>query len=239
MEIFPAIDLQNGKAVRLFKGDYSQMTVYDDNPVNVAKFFKNEGAKSIHIVDLDGAKSGAVENFEAVKAIVKESGLFCEVGGGIRDEERIKTYLSLGVKRVILGTVAVQNFDFVCQMVQKYGDAIAVGVDVKDGFIAINGWCEVTKVSGYEFCEKCAGAGVKTVIYTDISKDGTLGGTNVNAYKELSNIKNLDIVASGGVSFLNEIEQLSAMGIYGAIVGKAIYTGNLDLATAIEIGHRA
>ena len=238
MEIFPAIDLYNGQAVRLFQGDYNQMTVYEKKAVNMVDIFKKQGATNLHVVDLNGAKEGTIANYETIKEIVNTKNLFIEVGGGIRDEERIKAYLDLGVNRVILGTIAVQNFDFVKEMVNKYGDAIAVGVDAKDGMVAINGWCEVTKISSVEFCKKCRDVGVKTIIYTDISKDGSLTGTNLEIYEELNKIENLDIVASGGVSFISEIEVLAKNNTYAAIVGKAIYENKLNLKECIETGKK-
>jgi len=235
MEIFPAIDLKDGQAVRLFQGDYDQMTIYSDNPVEVARGFKEKGAANLHIVDLDGAKDGKLVNFETIKAIVKEINLFVQVGGGIRDEERIRQYLALGVGRVILGTVATQDFDFVVRMVEKYGDQIAVGVDVKDGLVAINGWKQVTDIEGMDFCRRLRDIGLKTVIYTDISKDGGMQGTNLDAYEKLGEIEGLDVVASGGISFEREIEILRDRHTYGAILGKAIYVGAIDLEKAIKL----
>lgn len=234
MEIFPAIDLRDGQAVRLFQGDYDQMTVYSKSPVDVAKKFREKGAKNLHLVDLDGAKDGRLVNFESIREIVSGAGFFVEVGGGIRDEERIKQYLDLGVGRVILGTVAVKEPQFLENMVSKYGEQIAVGVDVKDGYVAINGWKEVTDKKGMDFCRYLAGIGVKTVIYTDISRDGGLKGTNLSAYRQLSEIKGLDIVASGGISFESEITELKDT-VSGAILGKAIYDGMLDLERAIRL----
>jgi len=236
MKIFPAIDIKDGKAVRLFQGDYNKVTVYGDDPTAVAKKFKEDGAGYLHIVDLDGAKDGSLANFELVKKISGSTGMFIQVGGGIRNEERINRYLETGVSRVILGTIAAENFEFTCEMVKKYGGKIAVGVDVKDEFVAVSGWTELTKINGPEFCVRLAAAGVETVIYTDISKDGALVGTNIPAYKKLSEIPGLNIIASGGVSFENEIEELRSFGIYGAILGKALYSGKLDLKRAIKLG---
>ena len=238
MKIFPAIDLKGGKAVRLFQGDYDQMTVYGENPAEIAKDFKNKGASCLHLVDLDGAKDGKLVNFGAIKEIVGDLDMFVQVGGGIRDEQRISQYLELGIGRVILGTIAVKDFGFLCDMVKKYGDKIAVGVDVRDGRVAINGWKEVTDVNGMDFCEKLRNAGVKTIIYTDISKDGALKGTNLEAYGKLSELRGLNIIASGGISFENEITKLKDKGIYGAILGKALYSGMLDLKRVIELGEK-
>ena len=234
MQIFPATDILGGKVVRLTKGDYANVKIYADSPAEMAKEFMKAGAKNLHMVDLDGAKDGAPVNFEAIRGAAKIKDLFIEVGGGIRDMKRIEDYLSLGVKRVILGTAAVRNYPFVEEAVKKYGDAIAVGVDAKDGLVAVNGWLETTTVNSVEFCKKLRDTGVSTVIYTDISKDGMLSGTNLEIYKELSEIKGLDIVASGGITFIDEIKTLSDMGIYGAIVGKAVYEGKLDLAEVLK-----
>lgn len=237
MKIFPAIDLRNGNAVRLYQGDYDKETVYSDNPVEVAKEFKEAGASCLHLVDLDGAKDGKLVNFDIIKEIVSKVEMFVQVGGGIRDEERIRQYLDIGVGRVILGTIAQKDPVFLKEMVDKYGSAIAVGVDAKDGKVAINGWKEVTDWESFSFCEELAEMDVKTIIYTDISKDGSMGGTNMEAYERLRRIPGLDIVASGGISFEEEIEKLSDM-VSGAILGKALYTGALDLKKCIEIGEK-
>ncbi len=234
MQIFPATDILGGKVVRLTKGDYANVKVYADSPAEMAKEFMKAGATNLHMVDLDGAKDGAPVNFDAIREAAKIKDLFIEVGGGIRDMKRIEDYLSLGVKRVILGTAAVRNYPFVEEAVKKYGSAIAVGVDAKNGLVAVNGWLETTTVNSVEFCKKLRDTGVSTVIYTDISKDGMLSGTNLEIYKELSEIKGLDIVASGGITFIDEIRTLSEMGIYGAIVGKAVYEGKLDLAEVLR-----
>ena len=234
MKIFPAIDLRDGKAVRLFQGDYDQMTVYSENPVDIARSFKAKGADNLHLVDLDGAKDGRLVNFDTIKAIVEEVDMFVEVGGGIRDEERIKQYLDLGVGRVILGTVAIKEPEFLKEMVAKYGESIAVGVDARDGFVAINGWKEITDTKSFEFCEYLKAIGVKTVIYTDISRDGGLQGTNMEAYRRLQQIEGLDIVASGGISFEEEISALKDVAA-AAILGKALYSGMLDLERALEL----
>lgn len=234
MQIFPATDILGGKVVRLTKGDYANVKIYADSPAEMAKEFMKAGATNLHMVDLDGAKDGTPVNFEAIREAAKIKDLFIEVGGGIRDMKRIEDYLSLGVKRVILGTAAVRNYPFVEEAVREYGSAIAVGVDAKDGLVAVNGWLETTTVNSVEFCKKLRDTGVSTVIYTDISKDGMLSGTNLEIYKELSEIKGLDIVASGGITFIDEIRTLSDMGIYGAIVGKAVYEGKLDLAEVLR-----
>ena len=235
MELFPAIDLIGGCAVRLVKGDYAQKTVYSENPAEVAKSFAAAGAKYLHVVDLEGAKDGGTPNLETIKNIVENGGLLVEVGGGIRSEEVIRKYLDVGVFRVILGTAAVQNPAFLEEMVQKYGEKIAVGVDIKDGMVAIKGWTEVSQESCFDFCEKLQKIGVKTIICTDISKDGLLSGTNLELYKELSEKFSVDIVASGGVTTLDDVKKLADMGMYGAILGKALYTGNIDLKAAVEL----
>ena len=235
MLIYPAIDLYGGKAVRLYKGDYAQMTIYNDNPVEVAKDFAACGASCIHLVDLEGAKNGTTPNFETVTAIKAETGLFCEIGGGIRSMETIDRYLSAGIDRVILGTAAVTESGFVEAAVAKYGEKIAVGIDIKDGFVAIKGWTVKSEENAFEFCEKMQKIGVKTLICTDISKDGAMQGTNHDLYRELSEQFQMNIIASGGVSSLEDVERLAKLSIHGAIVGKAYYTGAIDLKKAIEV----
>lgn len=234
MNIFPAIDLRDGKAVRLFQGDYDQMTVYSEDPVAIARSFREKGAQYLHLVDLDGAKDGKLVNFDTIKAIVEEVDMYVEVGGGIRDEERIRQYLELGVGRVILGTIAIKDPEFLEEMVRKYGEKIAVGVDARDGYVAINGWKEITDKESFEFCKYLRDIGVKCVIYTDISRDGGLQGTNMEAYKKLQEIEGLEITASGGISFEEEITALKDVAA-AAILGKAIYSGKLDLERAVEL----
>lgn len=235
MNIFPAIDLVDGKAVRLFKGDYKQMTVYSDNPLNVALDFQKQGAKYIHLVDLQAAKSGIPENLETVKKIVENTDLFVEVGGGIRNMETADEYLSNGVNRVILGTAAVTDEDFLKAALRKYGERIAVGVDLKDGYVAIKGWTEKSTLAADVFFEKMELLGVKTVICTDINRDGAMRGTNLALYKELGEKYKIDIIASGGVSSIDDVTALCEMGLYGAIIGKAYYVGAIDLKKAIEV----
>lgn len=235
MLIFPAIDLYDKKAVRLFKGDYNQMTVYSENPLEVAKDFKAAGAEYIHMVDLEGAKDGTTPNFDIVAAVAKESGLKVEIGGGIRNKETVKRYIDAGVMRVILGTAALNDREFLESVCKEYGKKIAVGADLKDGQVAVKGWLETSNVSGMEFLSQMQKLGVKTVICTDISRDGAMRGTNRELYKELSEKFSMDIVASGGVSTISDIKALRAMNLYGAIVGKAIYTGDIDLREAIEV----
>ncbi len=235
MHIFPAIDLVEGKAVRLFKGDYAQMTVYNENPLAVARDFEAAGAKHIHLVDLEGAKSGETPNIDVVTAIANQTDLFTEIGGGIRSMQTIETYLNAGVDRVILGTAAVTDEAFLKQAVSTYGEKIAVGVDIKDGFVAIKGWTEQSAYDCHTFCKKMQDLGVKTLICTDISKDGAMQGANHTLYKDLSNRFSMQIVASGGVSSLEDVKRLRALDLYGAIIGKAYYTGAISLAEAIEV----
>lgn len=237
MKIFPAIDLYGGKAVRLYKGDYNQMTVYSDNPVEIALDFKDKGAKYMHLVDLEGAKTGETPNIETVKKLISATDTFVEVGGGIRSIEVIEKYVDAGVGRVILGTKALSDEQFLIDAVKRFKEKIAVGVDTKDGFVAIKGWTETSSVKGVDFCKKLEQIGVKTVIYTDVSKDGAMQGTNIELYKTLKTQLNLDIVASGGVSSIDDIKALSKIGVYGAIIGKAYYTKAIDLQEAIGVAN--
>ena len=234
MQIFPAIDLSGGQVVRLYQGDYDKMTVYGQDPCAVARDFIAAGAKYLHVVDLDGARDGTQANFEYIAPIAKQGGLYIEVGGGIRTEERIKQYLDLGVGRCILGTIAVKDFAFTARMAQTHGDKIAVGVDARDGYVAVNGWKELSREKGVDFCRRLRDAGVGAVIYTDISRDGAEKGTNLAVYRELAKIEGLAVTASGGVSSLEELKELQAMGTRAAILGKALYTGRLNLKTVIE-----
>lgn len=237
MQIFPAIDLRGGQVVRLFQGDYGQETIYSSDPAAVARDFRSAGAKFLHVVDLDGARDGTLANFDVIAAIAKEGGLYLEAGGGIRTEDRIRQYLDLGVSRCILGTIAVQDFDFTARMAQKYGGQIAVGVDARDGYAAVSGWKDITKERGVDFCRRLFEAGVKTVIYTDISRDGAERGANLALYRELAEIRGLDITASGGVGSIRELKELEAIGTKAAILGKALYTGRLDLRSVLrEVG---
>ncbi len=234
MHIFPAIDLFDKKAVRLYKGKYEEMTIYSENPVEIAMDFKACGAEYIHIVDLEGARSGETPNLEMVKAIKEESGLFCEIGGGIRSMEVIDRYILAGLDRVILGTAAVQNEELLKEAVAKYGEKIAVGADIKDGMIAVKGWIEKSDISAEAFFEKMEALGISTIICTDISKDGAMQGTNRELYKTLSQKYHMQITASGGVSSMEDVLALDQMDLYGAIIGKAYYTGAIDLKEAVE-----
>ena len=235
MKIFPAIDLIGGKVVRLSEGDYEKRKNYSLSPIDAAESFKLSGASHIHIVDLDGAKSGNADNAEVISQIVKKYDMFAEVGGGIRSFDSIKRYLDCGVKRVILGTIAVRDFAFVERVVAKFGDAISVGVDAKDGKVAINGWKEITEIDSLEFCRKLKDIGINHVIYTDISKDGMLKGTNLAIYEVLCQTYYPAITASGGITYIEEIKKLKEMNIYGAILGKALYENKLSLDEAIKI----
>ena len=238
MIILPAIDLYGGKAVRLFKGDYNQMTVYSETPVSVACDFEKSGAKWVHLVDLEGAKDGTTPNIETVTAIAKNTTLLCEIGGGIRSMDTVERYFSAGVSRVILGTAAVTDEAFLREAVAKYGEKIAVGADIKDGKIAIKGWLEKSDIDAFDFCEKMQKIGVKTIICTDISKDGAMKGANHALYRDLSEKFDMQLVASGGVSSIEDVKRLSELGIYGAIIGKAYYTGAIDLFEAIRLAEK-
>ena len=235
MLILPAIDLYDKKAVRLYKGDYNEMTVYSNNPIEIARKFQQCGATFIHMVDLEGAKNGTTPNIDEVRKVVDYTDLKVEIGGGIRDEETVQKYIDLGVERVILGTAAVTDDEFLRRMVAKYKSAIAVGVDLKDGYVAIKGWTEKSQLTADEFFSHLSDIGVKTVICTDISKDGAMQGTNRELYKELSEKYTMDIVASGGVSSIDDIKALKEMNLYGAILGKAYYIGAVDLKEAVEV----
>ncbi len=232
MIILPAIDIINGKAVRLYKGDYEQMTVYNDDPLRVAEDFEACGATHIHLVDLEGAKSGDTPNIETVRRIVENTSLIAEIGGGIRNIETIQKYVSIGVSRVILGTAAVTDDRFLLDALNQFGDKIAVGIDIKDGYVAIKGWTEKSEYTCDAFCRKMQYMGVKTIICTDISKDGAMKGTNRELYKHLSEKYSMNIIASGGVSSMDDVNALIDMNIYGAIIGKAYYTGAIDLREA-------
>jgi len=235
MIIFPAIDLLNGKAVRLFKGDYDKVTVYSDKPWETAKEFVSLGATHIHIVDLDGAKDGGTPNFDTVLKIKEASGAFCEIGGGIRTPDVVFKYLDSGIDRIILGTAAVENKDLLRDIVKIDADKVAVGADLKDGYVAVKGWKEVSQIFVDDFFAEMSDIGVKTIICTDISKDGAMQGTNRELYNVLSKKFNVNIVASGGVSSIDDVRALKEMGLHGAIIGKAYYTGAIDLKEACEV----
>ena len=235
MNIFPAIDLYEGKAVRLFKGNYDEMTVYSDNPVEIALDFKKSGAKFMHVVDLEGAKTGKTPNLETIKKLVSATDMFVEVGGGIRSLEVIEKYVNAGVGRVILGTAALTDRAFLSEALKKYGEKIAVGVDIRDGYVAIKGWTEKSETKAIDFCRELEALGVSTIISTDISKDGAMQGANHELYKTLSDELGIQIIASGGVSSIEDVKRLRQMDIYGAIIGKAYYTKAILLSEAIEV----
>ena len=235
MYILPAIDLKNGEVVRLVEGDYNNKTTYFKDPLEVLDFFVESGSEYLHIVDLDGASDGETINFKTIEKIIKRCSLFVEVGGGIRNEDTIKRYLDIGVKRTILGTAAVENLDFTESMINRYKENIAVSIDSRDRMIAIKGWKEINRQDSVEFCIKLDKMGIDTIIYTDISKDGKLSGTNLEIYKELREKLSCNIIASGGVTFEEEIIKLRDMNINGAIVGKAIYEGKMELKNIINI----
>lgn len=235
MKIFPAIDLKNGEAVRLTEGDYNNKKTYFTDPMEVLDLFIESKSENLHIVDLDGASEGNVFNFNIIEKIIKKCGLFTQVGGGIRNEETIKKYLNIGVNRIILGTIAFEDSDFLEKMIDKYKKNIAVSVDARDGYVAVRGWKEIKEEDSIDFCKKLDSIGIDTIIYTDISKDGKLSGTNLDIYKELKNKISCDIVASGGITYEDEIIKLKEMNIDGAIVGKAIYEKKIDLKKIINI----
>ena len=235
MLIYPAIDLYQGKAVWLYKGDYDKMTVYSENPPSIAEDFAKSGATHMHIVDLEGAKTGQTPNFETILEIKRRGGLFCEVGGGIRSMETVDRYLEKGIDRVILGTAAVTESGFLEEAAKKYGSKIAVGMDIKDGFVAIKGWMEKSALTAFDFCGRLQKFGIETIIVTDISRDGAMTGTNHQLYQALMERFSMQLIASGGVSSLEDVQRLSEAGMHGAIIGKAYYTGAIDLKQAIEV----
>jgi len=232
--IFPAIDLYEGKAVRLFRGDYQQMTVYSEHPEEIGMQFVSEGASHVHLVDLEGARDGTTPNLETVLRIKKETGLFCEIGGGIRGMDTVRKYLDSGLDRVILGTAAVRDPAFLEETLAAFGDRIAVGVDIRDGLVAVSGWMEKSEIPFLDFCRRMAQTGVQTLICTDISRDGAMRGTNRELYSQLSREVNIRITASGGVSTMEDVKALRRMNLYGAIIGKAWYTGAISLREAIR-----
>ena len=235
MLIFPAIDLYEGKAVRLYKGDYEQMTVYSDSPIELVEDFVEQGAKYLHLIDLEGAKTGQTPNLELIRDIRALSPLFTQVGGGIRSMDVVDAYLNAGVDRVILGTAAVTDPVFLEEAIKEFGEKIAVGADIKNGYIAISGWTESSGIDAFSFCRRMQDLGVKTLICTDISRDGAMQGTNRNLYRTLTRRHNMNIIASGGVSTIEDIRALRAMELYGAVIGKAYYTGAIKISEALEV----
>lgn len=233
MIIYPAIDILNGQVVRLTQGDYNHATIYHENPAEAARSFQAQGATHLHMVDLDGAKDNALSNYHIIAQIASDTNLFTQVGGGIRDLSRIKAYVDSGISRVIIGTAAIENPEFLLQALELYGDVIAVGVDAKNGFAATHGWMQESQIPAVDFCKRLRDMGVKTVIYTDIAKDGMLSGPNHGVYETLSDIHDLQIIASGGVSSITDIQKLSQLHLHGAIVGKALYSGTLSLSDTL------
>ena len=237
MTIFPAIDLYKGSVVRLTRGDYSKMTVYSTDPLAVARGFREAGAVAAHVVDLEGARDGEPLNFDVIRRIAEESGLEIQVGGGIRNMGIIERYLSAGVRRVILGTAAASDPGFISELAGRFGDAAAVSVDIKDGRVAIKGWTDLSEHDALDFCHTAVDLGVRTLICTDISKDGMLGGTNMELYRAMRKELPVNLIASGGITSLGEVRALSALGMDGAILGRALYTGDLDLKECIRSSH--
>ncbi len=235
MQILPAIDIFEQKAVRLFKGDYAQMTVYG-TPLEIAKSFVEKGASYIHLVDLEGARAGDSSNFDTVASVISSVNIPCEIGGGIRNIKTVEKYANVGADRIILGTSAVSDKTFLKEAIREYGSKIAVGVDARDGIVSISGWTQQSGIPTLDFIGEMLSLGVKTIICTDISKDGALSGTNTELYKQILSKYELNLIASGGVTTIDDVRELLDCGVYGAILGKAIYNGNIDLAEAIAVG---
>lgn len=233
MYIYPAIDLYNGACVRLVKGDFNQKTVYSHQPVEIAKKFMESGANKLHVVDLNGAESDNNANYEMVKRIVKAVDISVQVGGGVRSLKSAQKYLSIGVDRVIIGTKAVEDIGFLTQLIDKFGDRLVVAVDVKDGFVAINGWKDKSEIPIMDFINQLQQVGVKRIICTDISRDGLLQGSNIELYKEIQRTYNMELIASGGVSSIEEIKTLESEGLFGVILGKALYEKKFTLEEAL------
>lgn len=239
MKIYPAIDIKDGKCVRLLRGSFDDVTVYGDNPAEMARKWESLGGEYIHVVDLDGALKGHGVNAESIKKICKAVNVPVQTGGGIRSISDIEAKLECGISRVIIGTKAVSDADFVKDAVKRYGDKIVIGIDAKDGMVAIEGWEKTSEYRAVEFAKKMEGIGVKTIIYTDIATDGTLMGPNVDAMREMVNNTNMDIIASGGIGNIEHIKALIPTGVEGVITGRALYTGNINLCDAIKAGKGA
>lgn len=238
MIIFPAMDLREGKCVRLYQGEFSTSQVVGENPVDIALNFKNQGAEYIHMVDLDGALKGDISNIAVIRDIINETGLPVQLGGGIRSISTIEKLVTLGVSRVILGTAALNNSEMVKEAVKYFGEKIAVGIDARDGFVAVEGWIKLSKINYIDFAKAIEDIGVKTIIFTDISRDGTLKGPNLEATGILNNKVSCNIIASGGMKNIEDIKKLKEMNMYGAIIGKALYSGSIALEEAIALGRR-
>jgi phosphoribosylformimino-5-aminoimidazole carboxamide ribotide isomerase len=234
MVVFPAIDLKNGNCVRLLKGDFNELTTYNSDPLSVAKRFEDEGATWLHVIDLDGAQTGTNKNLEVIKELCENTNLNIQVGGGVRDLEKIGLLLSYGVKRVILGTFALENIDKLRDVVMKYNDQVIVSVDSSNGFVTYHGWQTISQIETIEFCKKLEEIGIKTIVYTDISKDGMMSGPAFNDYLEISKFTNLEVIASGGVSSYDDLKRLNKMNLYGAIIGKALYINKVTVKECIE-----
>jgi phosphoribosylformimino-5-aminoimidazole carboxamide ribotide isomerase len=234
MIIFPAMDLRDGKCVRLYQGKFDASEVVGENPLDVAMAFKGAGAEYIHMVDLDGALNGEIKNLNIILKVIKEVGIPVELGGGIRDMKTVDKLIEAGLSRVILGTAALRDKKIVKEATLKYGEKIAVGIDAKDEKVAVNGWIDVSDVNYIDFAKQIENIGVKTIIFTDISKDGTLTGPNLKQLKAISDSVNCNIIASGGIKELGDLKTINDMGLYGTIVGKAIYSGNIELKEAID-----
>lgn len=235
MKIFPAIDIRNGKVVRLKYGDYDQETRYEISPLEAAQEFKSCGAQYLHVVDLDGAKDGEPMNMDIIREIVQKTDMFVQVGGGIRSHDTIREYLEAGASRLILGTVAMNNFPFLRDMVKLYGNKIAISIDSRDGQVAVDGWQNVTGINSEEVCLRIGAIGVSNVVFTDISRDGALQGTNLELYERLVENCFVKIIASGGITSVDEVAKLRQIGVEGAIIGKALYTGTIDLKQALAV----
>lgn len=235
MIIFPAIDIKDNKCVRLIQGDFNKVSIYGDEPDKIAKKWEESGSKFIHIVSLNGARGEGNINDNSIKRILDTVNVPIQVGGGIRDEERAKILFDLGVNRIILGSIAVKNRQLLKNLLNKYKDKIVVSIDARDNLVAVEGWEEISKVNSIEFCKELEQMGVKTIVYTDISKDGMLDGPNFDIYKILRKETNLDIIASGGITTIDDVKKLIEMNIYGAIIGKSLYENKIDLKEALEL----
>lgn len=235
MIILPAIDLKDGKCVRLEQGLFDKVTVFGDDPVEMAKKWESEGGEYLHLVDLDGAKDGVPKNLEVIKGICKNIDIPIQLGGGIRNKETVKILLDAGVTRVILGTMAINNIELLEELVKEYGERIVVSIDAKDGLVAVDGWVNVSEVNSIDLVKRLEKIGVETIVYTDIAKDGMMEGPNFEIYKKLGEEANIDVIASGGVSSLENVKKLKEMDMYGAIIGRALYTGDINLKEALEV----
>jgi len=236
MEIIPAVDIKGGKCVRLYQGDYQKETVFSENPVDVAMGWKAQGARRLHVIDLDGAAGGEPLNIRVIESIVKQTKLPVQLGGGIRDETTVAKLLDMGINRVILGTVAVENPELIKTLCRKYGESIVIGIDARDGYVATHGWLEGTEIEALELGLQIAELGARRIIYTDIKRDGTLTGPGFEAIAEMVKGVKLPIIAAGGISKLSHLTKLKKLGVEGAILGRALYTGDINLKEALSLG---